>query len=149
MAIASYKPALKHYASIPADVQKYLIHLLEPHTGEATNRPEIISRNKPGAANPVLAPLVHVGRHWGGVADSFTAAFKWSAVLAVLAATFHALPCVGGEGATSIPPKGWTERPAPSNREGLKFLFLGRRTDRTGQLSTLVVSHVPQLTARK
>lgn len=80
---------------------------------------------------------------------NFTAAFKWSAVLAVLAATFWALPCVAGEGATLIPPNGWTESAAPFSREGFKVLFFGRRTDRTGQMSTLVVSHVAQLTARK
>jgi hypothetical protein len=77
------------------------------------------------------------------------AAINRSAFIAVLLTTFCTLAPAADEGARLVRPDGWTESATTFNREGLKVLFMGRRADRTGQMSTLVVSHIAQLTSAK
>lgn len=80
---------------------------------------------------------------------NFIAVFKWSTMLAVLAAAVCAPPRATGEEAVLSRPDGWTESPAPPSREGVRFLFLGRRTDHSGHVSTLLIWHAAQATNRK
>ena len=77
------------------------------------------------------------------------AAINRSAFIALLLTTFCTLAPAADEGPRLVRPDGWTESATTFNREGLKVLFMGTRADRTGHMSTLVVSHVAQLTSAK
>jgi len=72
---------------------------------------------------------------------NFVVTLQRMAVVAMLAAILRTPLCGAEEGATVTPPQGWTVSVVPTTPKGLELLFTGKRADRTGQMSTLVVSH--------